>query len=87
MMVICWKTTNFRQISMAPEPEVQAAQDGGVVAGNIENFEPLEVQVTVQGLDEYLPRCEKNVEVCGSGGDSRVKFKVHLLNIIELGTM
>ncbi len=36
------------------ELAVELAEDAGVVAADVEDLEPLEVEVLVQGLDEHL---------------------------------
>lgn len=44
---------------------VERAQDGGVVAGDVEDLEALQVQVAIQCLDEHLPgkeECSKEFE-------------------------
>ncbi|MGD0952557.1 MAG: hypothetical protein ABR985_09205 [Methanotrichaceae archaeon] len=44
------------------EPAVQLAQDVGVVPADVEDLEPLQVQVAVKSLGEHLVRGHQGVE-------------------------
>lgn len=59
------------------EPAVKSGENGGVVAGDIEHLKPLQVQLSVKCLDEYLPGSEEGVEGPGTDGDGGVKLEVH----------
>jgi hypothetical protein len=41
------------------EPAAQMGEDPGVVAGDVQQFESLQVLVAVQGLDEHFPWARK----------------------------
>ncbi len=59
------------------EAAVQLAQDGRVVAADIEDLEVLQVQVAVQCLYEHLPGSLEDIEGPGPQGDCGVEFEVH----------
>lgn len=61
------------------EPAVQVAQYSGVVASHVEDAEPLQVQVSVQRIDEHLPRGDKGIEGPGSESDGGVKLECHVI--------
>ena len=59
------------------EPAVQAAQDPGVVAADIENLKPLQLKVPVQGGDEHGERSHQDMPGPVLEGDGRMQFEVH----------
>jgi len=59
------------------EPAVQAAQDPGVVAADIENLESLQLKVPVQGGDEHGERSHQDMPGPVLEGDGRMQFEVH----------
>jgi hypothetical protein len=76
------------------EPAVQLRENGGVVAGHVEDAEALQIQVAVQGLHEKLPGGEEGAEGSGAEGDDgeedyivlilRVTYhrKIHILKLV-----
>jgi len=59
------------------EPAVQAAQDPGVVAADIENLKPLQLKVPVQGGGEHGERSHQDMPGPVLEGDGRMQFEVH----------
>jgi len=57
-----WKTVKPLSDFQLCEPAVKLAQNAGVVAGNIQHFIPLQIQVLIQGLDEHLPGRDQDTE-------------------------
>ena len=53
------------------EPAVQPAEDGGVVSADVEDLEPLQVQIAIQSLGEHLIWGYQGVEGPGTKGDGR----------------
>lgn len=52
--------------SQGLESAIKLAEDAGVIAADVEHFVTLQVQVSVQGLDEQVSRCLQDVEGPGS---------------------
>jgi len=59
------------------KPAVQPGKDGRRIAGDVEHPEPLQVQVSVHGLDEHLPGSRQSIEGPGPEGDCGKKLEVH----------
>jgi len=61
------------------KPAVQSAQDSGVVAADVEDLEPLQVQVAIQRRDEHIIRGHQGVEGSGAKGDRGEEIEVHTM--------
>ena len=48
-----------------------------MVAADIEDFELLQMKVTIQSLNEHILWCKEDVERSWSEGDSWIKLEVH----------
>jgi len=64
---------------------IQAAEDAGVVAANEEDFVPLQVEVTVDGIYQHLRWGDEDVEGIFKQGDCRVQFYFHDRTLVALG--
>ena len=71
----CEGSANFQVHKLA----VQSAQDRGVVPADVENLEPLQVQIAVEGLGEHLIWCYQGVEGPGADGESGEEIEVHIM--------
>ena len=63
-------------------PELDYA---GIVAANEEDFIPPQVEVTVDGIDQHLWRCDKDIECVLEQGDCWVQFDSHDVILAALG--
>jgi hypothetical protein len=62
--------------SLGLKSAVQLAEDGGVVPAYVEDLEPLQVQVAVEGLGKHFMGSYPGVEEPGAEGDGMEEIKV-----------
>jgi len=72
-----WVTSGYRFSIPETKPRnesIQAAEDAGVVAADIEDFVPLQVEVTVDGIDQHLWWGNQDIEGIFEQGDCWMQF-------------
>jgi hypothetical protein len=61
------------------ETSVQSAQDRGVIAGDVEDFVALKVEVAVEGFGKHLSRGYQSIEGPGAQRDGGEEIEVHTI--------